>query len=81
MKVAVVKEIAPGERRVALVPEMVGRLRSLPMTFVGALAVGLLLWRVWTFTLLPLLRPDDPKEVPYWIPGRCELLRHVRAEC
>jgi len=28
MKVAVVKEIAPGERRVALVPEMIGRLRG-----------------------------------------------------
>src|ERR1700726_4648791 len=28
MKVAVVKETAPGERRVALVPEMIGRLRG-----------------------------------------------------
>ena len=28
MKVAVVKETAPGERRVALVPEMVGRLKG-----------------------------------------------------
>ncbi len=28
MKVAVVKETAPGERRVALVPEMIGRLRD-----------------------------------------------------
>jgi hypothetical protein len=54
---------------------------SPPLLAIVALAVGLLLWRVWTFTLLPLLRPDDPKEVPYWIPGRCELLRHVRAEC
>jgi NAD(P) transhydrogenase subunit alpha len=28
MKVAVLKETAPGERRVALVPEMVGRLKG-----------------------------------------------------
>ena len=28
MKVAVVKETAPGERRVALVPEIIGRLRE-----------------------------------------------------
>ena len=28
MKVAVVKETAPGERRVALVPEMIGRLKG-----------------------------------------------------
>ena len=28
MKVAVVKETAPGERRVALVPEMISRLRG-----------------------------------------------------
>jgi methylphosphotriester-DNA--protein-cysteine methyltransferase len=28
MKVAVVKETAPGERRVALVPEMIARLRN-----------------------------------------------------
>ena len=28
MKVAVVKESAPGERRVALVPEMIARLRG-----------------------------------------------------
>jgi hypothetical protein len=28
----------------------------------------LLSWRIWRFTMLPVLRPDDPKEVPYWIP-------------
>lgn len=25
-------------------------------------------WRVWRFTILPLLRPKDPVELPYWIP-------------
>lgn len=28
----------------------------------------LLLWRLWVFTVLPVLRPDEPKELPYWIP-------------
>ena len=36
--------------------------------------VLLLPWRLWTFTVLPSLRPHDPKEVPYWIPG--ELICH-----
>ncbi|KAF2464462.1 cytochrome P450 [Lindgomyces ingoldianus] len=34
-------------------------------------AVGcvlLLLWRIWRFTVLPVLRPNEPKELPYWIP-------------
>ena len=29
---------------------------------------ALLLWRLWTFTILPWLNPNEPKEVPYWIP-------------
>ncbi|KAI1870662.1 uncharacterized protein JN550_005205 [Neoarthrinium moseri] len=28
----------------------------------------LLLWRAWRFTINPLLHPDEPKELPYWIP-------------
>ena len=31
--------------------------------------LGLLLWRVGKFTILPLIYPSDPKELPYWIPG------------
>lgn len=34
------------------------------------LAVSWLLWRIWTFTILPALRPHEPKEVPYLMP--CE---------
>lgn len=30
----------------------------------------LLLWRLWAFTVLPALYPDDPKELPYWMPGK-----------
>ncbi len=34
-----------------------------------ALLAVLLLWRIWTFTILPILHPDEPKELPYWTPG------------
>ena len=27
------------------------------------------LWRIWTFTVLPMLRPHEPLELPYLIPG------------
>ena len=30
----------------------------------------LLLWRLWTFTVLLAFYPDDPKELPYWVPGK-----------
>lgn len=29
----------------------------------------LLAWRFWTFTVLPFIRPQEPRELPYWIPG------------
>lgn len=32
--------------------------------------IFLLLWRLWTFTILPKLHPSEPRELPYWIP--CE---------
>ncbi|KAL9078126.1 MAG: hypothetical protein Q9157_002953 [Trypethelium eluteriae] len=25
-------------------------------------------WRLWAFTVKPALHPDEPKELPYWIP-------------
>lgn len=31
-------------------------------------AGSLLLWRLWRFTLMPMLKPNEPKELPYWIP-------------
>ena len=34
----------------------------------GALAILLLLWRLWRFTVVPFLQPLEPKEIPYWIP-------------
>ncbi|OCK77573.1 cytochrome P450, partial [Lepidopterella palustris CBS 459.81] len=30
--------------------------------------ISLLVWRVWAFTVVPILRPNEPKELPYWIP-------------
>ena len=41
------------------------------------LTVVLLLWRFWTFTILPALHPNEPKEVPYWIP--CEQISNPLA--
>ncbi len=35
--------------------------------FVSAAGL-LLLWRLWRFTALPAMRPDEPKELPYWVP-------------
>jgi hypothetical protein len=28
----------------------------------------LFLFRLWKFTIRPLLHPNEPKELPYWIP-------------
>ncbi|KAJ2997402.1 hypothetical protein NUW58_g666 [Xylaria curta] len=30
--------------------------------------LALVCWRLWRFTLRPLLNPSEPKEVPYWMP-------------
>lgn len=32
------------------------------------LVLGLLVWRFWRFTVSPKIHPNDPKELPYWIP-------------
>ena len=42
-------------------------------TFI-VLSLLLVLWRLVKFTILPALRPDDPKIYPYWIP----VLGHLR---
>ena len=39
------------------------------MLFVVATLVGsYTLWRLWSFTIKPILRPDEPKPLPYNIP-------------
>ena len=35
----------------------------------GSVFVLYLCWRLWSFTIRPYLRPDDPQTLPYWIPG------------
>lgn len=43
-----------------------------PYVFSVAIVVALwILWRVWRFSILPILKPHEPKELPYWIP--CKL--------
>ena len=44
------------------------------MVFIG-LALTLHLWRLWRFTARVYFRPDDPKELPYWIPCMSCLLQ------
>jgi hypothetical protein len=47
-------------------------LQDLPIT-VKILAipiVSLLLWRFIRFTVLPVLRPNAPKELPHWFPSQ-----------
>lgn len=39
-----------------------------PLTSLVAFTLCLLAWRLWCFTIRPYLRPQDPKELPYWIP-------------
>ncbi|KAI0015223.1 putative cytochrome p450 [Xylariomycetidae sp. FL0641] len=36
--------------------------------FISLLLISWLAWRVWRFTITPLLFPGSPKELPYWIP-------------
>lgn len=39
----------------------------------------LVLWRLWRFTITPALYPDDPKELPYWIPSKCRCSKSEQA--
>lgn len=32
------------------------------------LSLAWLLWRLWSFTVLPYLRPEEPQDLPYLIP-------------
>ena len=42
-----------------------------PLFLLPCVAVlGLLLWRIGKFTILPMFYRRDPKELPYWIPGK-----------
>ncbi|KAF3054024.1 hypothetical protein E8E11_008790 [Didymella keratinophila] len=43
-------------------------LNSTTCKIAGALLLALLTWRTWKFTLRPLLHPNEPKDLPYWLP-------------
>lgn len=40
---------------------------------IGVVVASLGMWRIGKFTVLPLFYPDDPKELPYWIPGKFKI--------
>ncbi|KAH7304285.1 putative cytochrome P450 [Stachybotrys elegans] len=57
------------EAEILVSSQLTGLLSSLTLTkVVVLLLLPLLTWRLWKFTLIPLLHPDRPKEFPYWIP-------------
>jgi hypothetical protein len=35
---------------------------------IASIAVFLATFRLWRFTIRPILHPEEPKELPYWIP-------------
>lgn len=39
--------------------------------------VFLLLWRLFRFTLLPILHPNEPKELPHWFPSECPIFKRL----
>lgn len=45
-----------------------------PYLTVASLLLGILLvWRLVKFVIIPQLYPNDPKELPYWVPGTLAL--------
>jgi hypothetical protein len=36
--------------------------------YLALFALGI--WRLSRFTIIPLFYPNDPKELPYWIPSK-----------
>lgn len=34
----------------------------------AVLFLSLWIWRIWRFTISPSLNPEQPRELPYWIP-------------
>lgn len=40
-----------------------------PLILLG-LATTYTIWWLWRFTVVPALRPHEPREIPYWIPGQ-----------
>ena len=49
--------------------EIVRESHSLTLPVISLL-LALLSWRLWTFTFRPLLKPDEIRYLPYWIPRK-----------
>ncbi|KAF1996571.1 cytochrome P450 [Amniculicola lignicola CBS 123094] len=49
-------------------PWTLGRWPSIAVSSVTVVFLALLCFRFWAFTVKPWLRPDEPRELPYWIP-------------
>jgi hypothetical protein len=42
---------------------------SIDVLQIGLITViSLFTWRIWRFTMRPLMVPHEPREVPYWVP-------------
>lgn len=44
------------------------------LKIVACFLAPVVLFRIWAFGLKPLLHPDEPKELPYWIPCKNPLI-------
>lgn len=49
-----------------------GRLDSFTILVLVSATLGalVLVWRLLSFSIMPMLRPNVPKEIPYWVPGK-----------
>lgn len=59
-----------------------GQLGTFSSAFAYAFALitlFLVTFRIWKFTIRPLLHPDEPKELPYWIPYFGHTFAYVRS--
>lgn len=57
-----------------------GLMHGITISMALVLAAGLVGWRLWRFTLWPLLRPKEIPELPYWIPcGSTSTMIKVKA--
>jgi hypothetical protein len=48
------------------------------LLLIGIPTSGLLIWRLWRFTLYPLLHPSEPKELPYWVPYLGHAIKFIK---
>ncbi|KAL8951145.1 MAG: hypothetical protein Q9222_002860 [Ikaeria aurantiellina] len=42
--------------------------RATWLSLANIFLILILMWRLWTFTIRPVLNPREPKQLPYWVP-------------